>query len=144
MVAMSATTAIYEVLDAQPDVVDPVTTTTGAAPAPLAPDVRFEQVSYRYATRRGEALHDLSFTLEAGKTLGIVGPSGAGKSTLVWLLLRFYDPASGRILVGGRDIREVPLATLRETIAVVTQDTYLFFGTVAENLRIAKPTATEA
>jgi ATP-binding cassette subfamily C protein CydCD len=141
MVAMSATTAIYEVLDATPEVAD---ADAAVGPSSLAPEVRFEQVSYKYATRRGEALRDLSFTLEAGKTLGIVGPSGAGKSTLVWLLLRFYDPAGGRILVGGRDIREIPLATLRETIAVVTQDTYLFFGTVAENLRIARPNATDA
>ena len=81
---------------------------------------------------------------EAGKTLGVVGPSGAGKSTLVWLMLRFFDSGPGRVLVGGRDVREIPLSTLRESVAVVTQDTYLFYGTVAENLRIARPDATQA
>jgi ATP-binding cassette subfamily C protein CydCD len=145
MVAMSATTAIYELLDARPDVVDPPDRAAGAADSePLRPEVRFEAVSFRYASRRTEALHDLSFTLESGRTLGVVGPSGAGKSTLVWLLLRFFDPDTGRVLVGGRDVREIPLMSLREAVAVVTQDTYLFYGTVAENLRIAKPGATEA
>ena len=145
MVAMSATTAIYELLDAQPEIVDPAETAGDAADtSPLAPDVRFEAVSFRYPSRRGEALRDLSFTLEAGKTLGVVGPSGAGKSTLVWLLLRFFDADRGRVLVGGRDVREIPLTTLRESVAVVTQDTYLFYGTVAENLRIAKPGASQA
>ena len=145
MVAMSATTAIYEVLDAQPEVVDPAeTATTPVDTTPLTPEVRFEGVSFRYSSRKGEALRDLSFTLEAGKTLGVVGPSGAGKSTLVWLLLRFFDADKGRVVVGGRDVREIPLTTLREAVAVVTQDTYLFYGTVAENLRIAKPNATQA
>ncbi len=144
MVAMSATTAIYQVLDAQPEVADPGERTPDVAGTTLLPEVRFENVSFRYPSRRGDALHGLTFTLEAGKTLGIVGPSGAGKSTLVWLLLRFFDADSGRILVGGRDIREVPLTTLRDAVAVVTQDTYLFYGTVAENLRIAKPGATQA
>ncbi|MGE3267688.1 MAG: thiol reductant ABC exporter subunit CydC [Chloroflexota bacterium] len=143
MVAMSAAQSIFGVLDTQPDVVDPAE--RGATRStPLTPDVTFEHVRFSYASRRGEALADLSFSLEAGKTLGIVGPSGAGKSTLIWLLLRFYDPDSGRILVGGKDVREIPLTALRETIAVVTQDTYLFYGTVAENLRIARPAATQA
>jgi ATP-binding cassette subfamily B protein len=146
MVAMSATTAIYELLDARPEVVDPAESSAAIVDAspPLTSEVRFEGVSFRYPSRRGEALHDLSFSLEAGQTLGVVGPSGAGKSTLVWLLLRFYDADSGRVLVGGRDVREIPLAKLREAVAVVTQDTYLFYGTVAENLRIAKPGATQA
>ena len=107
-------------------------------------NVRFENVGFGYPSRKGEALSGLSFSLEAGQTLGIVGPSGAGKSTLVWLLLRFFDAQAGRVLVGGRDVREIPLTKLRESIAVVTQDTYLFYGTVAENLRIAKPGATQA
>ena len=92
MVAMSATTAIFEVLDAQPEVVDPAERRLQAvADRPLSP--RCASRTSASATRRaGEALRDLSFTLEAGKTLGVVGPSGAGKSTLVWLMLRFFDP----------------------------------------------------
>ena len=70
----------------------------------------------------------------------MVGPSGAGKSTLVNLLLRFVDPQQGRILLDGHDLRELPLDVLRRQIAVVAQDTYLFYGTVADNLRVARPT----
>ena len=88
-------------------------------------------------------MHGLSFSLGAGETLGLVGPSGAGKSTVVWLMLRFYDPQNGRVLLGGRDLRELPLAFLRQHIAVVTQDTYLFHGTVADNLRFGNPDATQ-
>src|SRR5207248_7404635 len=137
------TTAIYALLDAKPDVTDPAATTP-AAPEALVPEVRFEDVHFGYASRRAEALRGVTFTLEAGRTLGVVGPSGAGKSTLVWLLLRFFDPGAGRLLIGGRDIRELPLRDLREMIAVVTQDTYLFYGTVAENLSIARPGASMA
>ena len=72
-----------------------------------------------------------------------MGRSGAGKSTLVWLALRFFDPTQGRILLGGRDIRTMPLSTLREHVAVVAQDTYLFHGTVADNLRLGNPDATQ-
>src|SRR3954451_23837531 len=143
MVAMSASTAIYEVLDAKPEVVDPAEAGASVTAASLDPEVRFEGVGFKYATRRTEALRDLSFTLRAGETLGVVGPSGAGKSTLVWLILRFFDPDRGRVLVGGTDVREIPLATLRESIAGVTQDTYRFYGSVADILRIAKPEAMQ-
>ena len=110
------------------------------------PDGRASRTSrsrYPARTRRGAAATSPS-RCGPGETLGVVGPSGAGKSTLVWLLLRFFDPAAGRVLVGGRDVRELPLDELREPIAVVAQDTYLFHGTVAENLRIGKPDATQA
>jgi len=75
--------------------------------------------------------------------VAIVGRSGAGKSTVVALLLRFFDPDSGRIQVGGLDIRDVTLDSLREQVAVVSQDTYLFYGTIADNLRLARPDATQ-
>ncbi|SVE32006.1 uncharacterized protein METZ01_LOCUS484860, partial [marine metagenome] len=73
---------------------------------------------------------------------GIVGPSGAGKTTIQRLLLRLYDPDQGRILIGGQDIRQQSLASLRRHFAVVQQDTYLFFGTVEDNIRLGKPDAT--
>ena len=115
----------------------------GPAAGPLSPEVTFEDVSYAYSGGRRPALHDLSFTLKAGETLGLVGPSGAGKSTIVWLILRFFDPQKGRILLGGQDVREIPLSLLREQVAAVTQDTYLFHGTVAENLRFGNTYATQ-
>ena len=102
----------------------------------------FERVTFAYPGRPN-ALEDVSFELRAGETLGLVGPSGAGKSTVVWLLLRFFDPQQGRILLGGRDLRELPLEEVRRQFAVVTQDTYLFHGTVADNLRFGKPDASQ-
>ena len=140
MIAMSSAEGIFDIMDAEVEVPDPV---AGAAPLTLAPEVTFEDVNYAYSGGRRPALHDLSFTLHAGETLGLVGPSGAGKSTIVWSILRFFDPQSGRILLGGTDIREIPLSQLREQVAVVTQDTYLFHGTVAENLRFGRPDATQ-
>ena len=109
----------------------------------LAPEIRFEEVDFAYNQGKRTALHQMSFTLGAGETLGLVGSSGAGKSTVVWLMLRFFDPQKGRVLLGGHDLRELPLAFLRQHIAVVTQDTYLFHGTVAENLRFGNPDATQ-
>jgi ATP-binding cassette subfamily C protein CydCD len=152
MLAMAAARGIFEVLDAHPEVVErapaatPATATVESADggALLAPTVRFEHVTFTYVPGRPPALADLSFELRPGETLGIVGPSGAGKSTIVHLLLRFADPQQGRVLVGGHDVRELPLTTLRRHIALVAQDTYLFHGTVAENLRVGKPDATQA
>jgi ATP-binding cassette subfamily C protein CydCD len=84
----------------------------------------------------------LSFTVRAGERVGIVGPSGCGKSSIVRLLLRFYDPDAGQIRLGGKDIRELPFATIRGQIAVVSQDTYLFHGTVEDNMRMGRPDAS--
>ena len=140
MIAMSSAEGIFDIMDAEVEVLD---ADAGSSPLELAPEVTFEGVNYAYSGGRRPALHDLSFTLNAGETLGLVGPSGAGKSTIVWSILRFFDPQSGRILLGGTDIREIPLDQLREQVAVVTQDTYLFYGTVADNLRFGGPNATE-
>ncbi len=140
MIAMSSAEGIFDIMDAPVDVADAA---TSPSPLQLAPEVTFEGVNYAYSGGRRPALHDLSFTLNAGETLGLVGPSGAGKSTIVWSILRFFDPQSGRILLGGTDIREISLSQLRDQVAVVTQDTYLFHGTVAENLRFGGPNATQ-
>ena len=140
MIAMSSAEGIFDIMDAPVEVADVAAVSSTLA---LALELTFEEVNYAYSGGRRPALHDLSFTLNSGETLGLVGPSGAGKSTIVWSILRFFDPQSGRILLGGTDIREIPLAQLREQVAVVTQDTYLFHGTVAENLRFGKPGATQ-
>src|SRR6185436_11737808 len=102
------------------------------------------RVTFAYPGGRRPAHEGLSFAVAAGERIGIVGPSGAGKSTVARLLLRLHDPQSGRVLVGGRDIRSLRLAELRQVIAVVSQDTYLFHGTVEDNLRMGKPGATAA
>jgi ABC-type multidrug transport system fused ATPase/permease subunit len=89
-------------------------------------------------------LHDVEFTAEPGEKIALVGPSGAGKSTVIKLLLRYYDVGAGRILLDGRDIRDVTLASLRDQIGIVAQDPFLFNGTVRENLHFGRLDATAA
>ncbi|MFO1159720.1 MAG: ABC transporter ATP-binding protein [Reyranellaceae bacterium] len=140
MVGLSAAQGIYRILDDKPMVAD-------APPARLdkrlAPTIEFQDVRFAYpGTRR--TVHDgLTFHAEAGERLGLVGPSGGGKSSIVRLLLRFYDPERGRILLGGHDLRSLPFAEIRSLISVVNQDTFLFHGTVEENIRFGRPDATE-
>ncbi len=108
------------------------------------PTVAFEDVHFAYPGARRGAHDGVAFHVGAGERVAFVGPSGSGKSTVVRLLLRFYDPDAGRVLMGGRDVRALPLTELRRHIAVVSQDTYLFHGTVEDNLRMGKPEATAA
>ena len=148
VMAMSSAEGIFAIMDSPVTVRDPErATANGPAPASTAelkPEIAFENVSHAYNEGRRPALHDLSFTLHEGETLGLVGPSGAGKSTIVWLMLRFFDPQEGVVRMGGRDVRDITLEELRERVSVVTQDTYLFHGTVADNLRFGNPHATQA
>src|SRR6185295_112025 len=104
--------------------------------------VAFERVTFNYGPG-APALRDVSFELSAGQTLALVGRSGAGKTTAAHLLLRFWDPQRGRILIDGRDIRELKLDNLRGLIALVAQDTYLFNTSLRENIRLARPDATD-
>lgn len=112
------------------------------APTPARRDIAFENVTFAYGKSVAPALSSISFTVREREFVALVGPSGAGKSTVVSLLLRFFNPTRGVIRIGGTDIRTLPLDTLRALISVVSQDTYLFHGTVEDNLRIAKPGAT--
>ncbi|MDX5577816.1 ABC transporter ATP-binding protein/permease [Streptomyces sp. ID01-9D] len=108
-----------------------------------APEIRFEDVHFTHPGSTRPALDGVSFTAAPGRTTAVVGPSGAGKSTLVSLLLRQRDPDRGRLTVAGTDTAAYTLASLRRGIAVVSQETYLFHATIAENLRIARPAATD-
>jgi len=139
MVGLSAAQGIYRILDDKPGVADAPARRLDKA---LAPTIEFEDVRFSYpGTRR--TVHDgLSFRAEAGERLGLVGPSGGGKSSIVRLLLRFYDPDHGRILLGGHDLRSLPFAEIRSLISVVNQDTFLFHGTVEENIRLGRPDAS--
>jgi ATP-binding cassette, subfamily C, bacterial CydD len=137
---VAASPGIFALLDAEP----PVATRSAArAPSARAFDVAFEDVTFTYPDRRAPAVERLSFAVAPGEIVAIVGESGAGKTTIASLLLRFFDPQAGRIVVGGQDIRDVSLPGLRDLVAVVAQDTYLFHGSVADNLRLAKPGASE-
>ena len=141
MTVLSSSQSVFGILDEQVTVRDP---DSPAQPgARLRPEVSFEEVSFGYQGGHRSALEDVSFQLREGETLGVVGASGAGKSTLVWLMYRFYDPQAGAIKLGGHDLRDLPIDVLRENISVVTQDTYLFHGSVADNLRFGKPDATQ-
>src|SRR5438034_6075217 len=148
MMGLSAAQGIFAILDAQPAVRDAAPSALGAPPAVgrrrLAPTVEFDRATFAYPGGRHPAHEGLSFVAGAGERVAFVGPSGSGKSTLVRLLLRFYDPDGGCVRLGGRDIRELSLVELRRRIAVVSQDTYLFHGTVEDNLRMGKPDATPA
>ena len=146
VMAMSSAEGIFAIMDSPVSVQDPdrsQANDSAESVADVKAEFSFEGVSHAYSEGRRPALHDLSFTLHEGETLGLVGPSGAGKSTIVWLMLRFFDPQEGVIQLGGRDLRSIPLEQLREQISVVTQDTYLFHGTVADNLRFGNPNATQ-
>ena len=112
-------------------------------PKAMRGDIAFSRVSFAYEADR-PILKDISFTLESGRTVAIVGPSGAGKSTVINLLLRLYDVSDGSITVDGIDIRQLDLGFLRRGIGMVTQDSYLFNGSIRDNLLYAKPEATEA
>ncbi|MEU5159497.1 ABC transporter ATP-binding protein [Streptomyces sp. NPDC020875] len=119
-------------------------TGTRTEPWPKAPEIRFEDVHYTHPGAGSPALDGVTFTAPAGRTTAVVGPSGAGKSTLVGLLLRYADPAHGRITADGVPLGTHTLAALRQGIAVVSQETYLFPTSVADNLRLARPGATDA
>jgi ATP-binding cassette subfamily C protein CydCD len=106
------------------------------------PSIAFEHVRFTYPGSRVPAYEDLSLEIAAAERVGIVGPSGAGKSTLVRLLQRLYDPQAGTVRIGGRDIAGIDPAAVRRQIAVVAQDTYLFHGSIEDNLRLGRPDAT--
>ena len=121
---------INEFLDQKPTIVDPASEETGA----LRGEITFEKVDFVYPDTGIQALKDLSFHLKAGEKLAIVGRTGSGKTTIADLLIRMYDVTEGRILIDGRDLREVGLANLRQRIGIVPQDVFLFSDTIHNNI----------
>ena len=141
MLGQSAAEGLFALLGAKPLVREAETGESPSA-AELQPSLRFEGVNFSYPGGRKQAHRDLSFEIKAGERIGIVGPSGCGKSSIVRLALRLYDPDSGRVFLGGTDLRTLSFAQIRGHFAVVHQDTYLFHGTAEENIRFGKPDAT--
>jgi len=138
-VAITDLEQMLELLEEEPEIRDaPGARELGAGPG----QVRFENVSFSYDPRR-PVLGGIDFDVQPGRTVAIVGASGAGKSTIARLLFRFYDPAAGRILIDGQDLRDVSQESLRAAIAVVPQDTVLFNESLFENIALARPSATE-
>ena len=140
MMGTAAADDIFAVLNAHPKVEPPPEPVE--LDGPLVPVVEFDNVSFAYPGGRRAAHRGLSFRVEPGERVGFVGESGAGKSTIVRLLLRFYDPDEGAVRVGGHDLRTLRPDDVYRDVAVVNQDTYLFHGTVEENVRFGKQDAT--
>lgn len=140
--AAGAAARILELLQSDNEI-DPVPSDALPLPEPVRGELAFRHVSFAYPTRPDvQAVADLSVTIAAGETVALVGPSGAGKSTLFDLLLRFYDPQHGQILIDGVDSRQLSPADLRRCFALVPQTPALFHGTIADNIRYARPKAS--
>jgi len=140
---LGAATSTLELLSTKPTITD------GAGARPLGTTrghIAFEGVSFSYGIpgHEGDALSGINLVIEPGMKVALVGSSGAGKSTILSLLLRFYDPRQGRILIDGNDLRDLTLDSLREHIGIVTQESFLFHDTIAENIRFGRLDATEA
>jgi ATP-binding cassette, subfamily B, bacterial len=137
--ALAVFERIFDYLDMKPEEYDPPSAV--ALPA-VTGDIRFENVGFSYDGSRS-ILNNISFHVRPGEMAAFVGPSGAGKTTITALVPRFYDPQSGRVVVDDHDVRQVTLESLRRDIGIVTQETYLFHDTVANNLRYGNPNATD-
>jgi ATP-binding cassette subfamily B protein len=141
--AAGATERLVELLQTNDDVRDPATST--ALPAPVAGRIAFEDVHFAYPARPGvQALDGVNLTINPGETVAFVGPSGAGKTTIIQMILRFYDPQSGRITLDGVDLRDVTRDTFRRSVALVPQDPVIFAASARENIRFGRPDATDA
>ena len=140
MVGLSAAQGVYKILDAQPVVLEEH---SGNSTTRLEPSIDFDSVSFSYPEHSHIVHNCLNFNISKGERVGIVGSSGCGKSSIVKLLLRFHDPGQGSISIGGKDLRNITLDQLRREISVVHQDTFLFHGTIEENIRMGNPEASE-
>lgn len=144
MMGQSSAQGILHLLEQKPLIAPETPGNSTQYQGTLEPTVRFDSVTFQYPGTETPAHQNMEFEVRPGERIGIVGSSGSGKSTLVRLLLRLYDPQEGSVRLGGHDLKNIARETLYQHIAVVQQETYLFHGTVAENLRFGKPDATEA
>lgn len=136
-------TRVFEYLDAPLTVVD----APGAValdPARVRGEIRLEHVDFTYPGAESPSLHDIDLTIPAGRHTALVGTTGSGKTSTGYLLARLYDPSGGRITLDGHDLRELTRESLAESLGVVTQETYLLHASIAENLRFARPGASDA
>ncbi|BCX04684.1 MAG: putative ABC transporter ATP-binding protein YknV [Candidatus Roseilinea sp.] len=138
--AMASAERVFEFLDTAPEVQD----APNAKPLPpVRGEVKFENVHFKYEATSKSALRGVNLHVQPGQTVAIVGPTGAGKTTIINLIMRFYDPTEGRVLIDGHDLREVTLASLRAQVSLVLQDPFIFSGTIRDNIRYGKLDATD-
>jgi ABC-type multidrug transport system fused ATPase/permease subunit len=138
--AMAGGEQVVKLLDTTPDVVDQ----PGAAEMPwITGHVQFDHVSFRYRPELPEVLHDVCLDIQPGQTVALVGPTGAGKTSISNLIARFYEPTEGRVLIDGIDINTVKQGHLHRQIGLVPQDSFLFSGTISDNIRFGLPEATD-
>ena len=137
--ATASLAKMFEILDTEPEIDE----RPGAVDLPRAGALEVEAVSFAYPGTTAPVLHDVTLTVAPGERLALVGPTGAGKSTVAKLVARLYDPAQGVVRFGGTDLRSATLASLRERIVVVPQEGFLFDGTIADNLRLARAEASD-
>ncbi len=138
--AMASAERIFEFLDTEPEVADRPNAITMPR---IQGDIRLEHVSFRYDPDEPDVLHDIDLHIRPGETVDIVGPTGAGKTTLVNLIMRFYDPTQGRVLIDEHDLRDVQLVSLRSQMAIVLQESFMFSGTIGENIRYSQLDASD-
>lgn len=138
--AMAGGERVLELLDTRPSIAD---APDALEMPPLIGTVEFRQAGFSYNSET-RILHDINLRIETGSTVALVGPTGAGKTTMANLIMRLYDVTEGEVLIDGTDIRKVTLRSLRRQMALVPQDPFLFSGTVADNIRYARPAATQA
>lgn len=138
---LSSAERVYEIMDMEPLVKDG----TKAVDIPeIEGNVEFDHVTFAYPDEPDvDILHDVSFKAKKGESIALVGPTGAGKTTIVSLISRFYNTKSGRVLVDGYDISKVTIQSLRSQLGIMTQDNYLFSGTIRDNIKYGRPDATD-
>lgn len=137
---MAASERLFELLDLEPDMVD----APGAVPLPqIQGEVEFKEVSFAYRQEGRSVLKNINLRAEPGDRIALVGETGAGKSTIIRLLSRFYDVTDGALTIDGHDVREVTSDSLRQQLGIVLQDTFLFTGTVADNIRYGRLNASD-
>jgi len=139
LTAMASTERIFEMMDVKPDIYDNPGSTEMP---PIRGEVTFDHVDFYYDPEK-PVLKDINFVVKPGETIALVGPTGAGKSTIVNLISRFYDPVSGRVLIDGIDIKNVTLNSLRSQMGVMLQDSFIFSGTIMDNIRYGRLDATD-
>jgi thiol reductant ABC exporter CydC subunit len=132
---------LFMIFDEEPEVSETPDVYSGTSPEP---SINFKDVAFRYAPGEPLVLEGFDLEVPAGSSVALVGMSGAGKTTAISLILRFWDPEAGQILLGGRDLRSYPLHVLRQQFSVVSQDIFLFNDTVRENIRMGRSGATDA